>query len=113
MKLHVQNQLISDLVKVYLIDQHLERRFSVRVEESSHCSMTALEGKGEELPPFFTMQNKMFENFVKEILKYAQENDIKPEKETALQARLEVTEERLSDMKKYWEEAWTQIKKRI
>ncbi len=114
MKLHVDKPYISDVAKIYLISEEGDARFSMRVIENGDIEATRLSyDGGSEIPPFLIMQSKLFDDFVISILEYAQKNKIELDTETALQAKLELTQEHLKDMKGYFDDAWKAIQKKI
>ena len=114
MVLHVEKPFISDITKLYLVSENPDgSRSSLRVLENGDIEGKQLKGTGEQVPPFLTMQRDLFDEFVLGILEYAQENKIELDTETALQARLELTQEHLKDMKGYFDDAWKLIVKKI
>ena len=102
-RVHIYEEFISDLVKVYLIgDTGDGKRFHFRLIENGAIEATAIEEEGRQLEPFMELRKDMFKEFVKGVLEYASDNDIKLETESVLSAKLDVTEKHLEDVKGYF-----------
>lgn len=113
MKIHVEQSPLRDSTKIYIVDEHNGARSFISFDpESGGLIATASTGNGEEIPVFFEMNNRSFDDFVKGILEYANDKGIKLESESVLSAKLAATEKHLEDIRSYFGDSLKHILKK-
>ena len=110
-KVHVNQEHFSDTSRVYVVGSDGDKRVHFNLGSDGIIIGTVKE-QGSQIDPFLEMRSDLFKEFVKGILEFAAENDIKLETETVLSAKLEATERHLTDVKGYFEKALDNILKR-
>jgi len=82
MKLHIHEDPISDIVKIYM--EHNEAGSRYFVEYGPDCIMTRQEMKDNEFKepkPFMTLRRDIFEDMLKQMVQYGTSKGIETEKE--------------------------------
>ena len=103
MKIYIQKPTISGtgVAKIWLIEDQGLDRYSYSFDFNTKMLQQKLLDKNtlDEPEPFIELPYGFFDEFLNAIVRYASENNIKTESETALQGKLTATEKHLEDLR--------------
>jgi hypothetical protein len=99
MKIYIEKPFLSgtDAVKIWVLDERNGSRNAITLDrETKHLKSTRLDpDKPQPVETFLELPYEFFNDFVKAIVTYASENDIKTENDHLLQGKLIATEKHL------------------
>ncbi len=113
MKIFIEKPFMNmtDSVKIYVIDEKNGRRSEIKLDRKSNNLIATVldDNAANQVEPFLELPMNFFDDFVRAIVKYASENDIKTENENLLQGKLKATEKHLEDLRNYFDKALIKI----
>lgn len=106
MKIYIQKPMISGtgVAKIWVMEERGRERYSIQFDSQSKMLKQKLlnENVAEEVEPFIELPYGFFDDFVKAVVDFASENNIKTESETLLQGKLSATEKHLEDLRTHF-----------
>ena len=100
MILKVENSYESDLTKLYLMQGERSDRWSLKYIGDGQIEVTFRDPNvPKAVEPFMTMQRDLFDDFLKCLVDYADQNGIKPENQTLIEGKFQAQSEHLADLR--------------
>jgi len=91
-----------DAGRLYIIDESEGKRFELTMSDKpGYLKRVELKSdEPKEVEPFLILPSGFFEEFIKGIVEYANNEGIKPKDQTLIEGKYEATKEHLADMRK-------------